>query len=235
MPGRLETGVGCTGGEEIALSSGLLDMMAEARLIVAPSCLGGADEGLFTDPGGGELLGISVVLATDLTRLGSVGCLCGDLDGGGPAGGLTNASSASLAATLWPISVGFSWGEVGLSKSNFAPCSWRIENWSSVGNLDESSSASSFLPVLESNAANGSPLVTLIGDGLGRGTGCDGGWLETAGGLPRLIGTTSGSFCSCGGGGANTAPTTGVVLPAWPEIGCFSVFLGSDCERLEYI
>jgi hypothetical protein len=208
--------------------------MAEARLIVAPSCLGGADEGLFKDPGGGEPLGISVVLATDLTRLGSAGCLCGDLDGGAVCG-LTNASSASLAATLWPISVDFSWGEVGLSKSNFAPCSWRIENWSRVGNLDESSSASSFFPAFESNAANGSPLVTLIGDGLGRGAGCDGGWLETAGGLPRLIGMTSGSFCSCCGGGENTAPTTGVVLPTCPETDCFSVFLGSDCERLEYI
>lgn len=55
------------GGEDaIAWSSGLLDMMADARLI---SDGGGADAGLLTDPGGGERSCLSAPPTTGLTRL----------------------------------------------------------------------------------------------------------------------------------------------------------------------
>jgi hypothetical protein len=60
-----------------------------------------------------------------------------------------------------------------------------------------------------------------MGVGLGfEACGCGaGGWAAAAAGnRPRLIGTTSGIFCFSSCGGANTAPTTGVLFPlggAW--------------------
>jgi len=74
--------------------------------------------------------------------------------------------------------------------------------------------------------------VTLIGDGFGL-AGCAGcaGW-AAAGGLPLLMGTTSGMTCCCFGGGANTAPTTGVDV-GFSVMGARSAPLGSDRDRTE--
>lgn len=47
--------------------------MADARLI-SDGCLGGAEPGLLTEPGGGDLR-TSVTAAMDFTRLKSVDCL----------------------------------------------------------------------------------------------------------------------------------------------------------------
>lgn len=161
-------------------------MMDEARLI--STGLGGADA-LF--PGvcktflSGDLEGIRA------PRPASTGCLL--VTG-------AKASSTSFELAVWDMSVP--------SKSNFIPFSCRIENWSSVGNLFDSSSAP-FKPDDESSAAKGSPLLIRIGEGLGF-VDCVAGWALEAGSLPLRMGAMSGitvSFCS---GGENTAPTTGV-------------------------
>lgn len=63
------------GGEEaIACSSGLLDIMAEARLISDGGC-GGTEAGLLMGPGEGERCCLSASPITVLTRLISVDCL----------------------------------------------------------------------------------------------------------------------------------------------------------------
>lgn len=192
----------------MACSSGLFEMIAEARL------MGSRDMGLSgAGPGGGDGLPISFAAAMAWMRFRSADCLC---DGAGAAVatacGLLKASSARASVTILPkLSWGF-WGEVGLSKSNLAPWSCKIENWSREGNRAEASSESSLLPVLASRAAKGSPLVTRIGDGLGLpACGWGWGWAAPAGGLPRLMGVTSGIFGWDTAGGEKTAPTTGVL------------------------
>lgn len=220
----------------MACNSGLFEMMAEARLMGSRDMgLGGADAALFAAPGGGDGLPISFAAAMAWVRFKSADCLC---DGAGAAvataWGLLKASSARASVTILPkLSGGFE-GEVGLSKSNLAPWSCRIANWSRDGNLAEASSVSSLLPVWESRAAKGSPLVTLIGEGLGLAAcGAGWGWAAPAGGLPRLIGVTSGIFGWDTGGGEKTAPTTGV-LPARPWSGDrISDILVSAGERPE--
>ena len=76
------------------------------------------------------------------------------------------ALSASFSVTLWLKSFGFE-EVVGeeLSNSNLEPFSCRRENWSRLGNFEESSSVGG--ADFASKAANGSPLVTRIGDGAG--------------------------------------------------------------------
>lgn len=231
MAGRLGEGwANCKDEEEMAAcSSGLLDMIAEALLIFGSSGFVGAADVLLTGAGDGDAFRCSAVLVSDLTLCISADCLCGERDFDGAGGLKASSASCSAARCLKSAPV----GDDGLSKSNFEPWSCRSENWSSVGNLDESSSAVALGPDFESNAAKGSPFVTRRGDGLGLATGCAGGAFETAGGLPRLIGTTSGIFCSCCGGGENTAPTTGVVLPFWSGAGCCLDLPGSDWERFE--
>ena len=96
---------GANGGEAMACSSGLLLIMAEARLI-CPAGLGGAAVGLFEDPKGDGVLFKSFAAAMDFTRLCGAPALAG-------AAGFAKASSASFSAT-GP-------GDVGLSKSNFEP------------------------------------------------------------------------------------------------------------------
>jgi hypothetical protein len=90
---------------------------------------------------------------------------CG-LVGGGL--GLANASSARAIVTRIdnPLSAAaFGLGSADESKSNLLPFSWRMENWSRVGNLFDSSSA--FPPLGASSAANGSLEIIRSGEGLG--------------------------------------------------------------------
>ena len=173
---------------EMALSSGLLDMMACALLISA--ALAGADATLVREtPVAGELLVGMGFAATGATVLGRVvsatllGLVCGT----------EKASSASFSATRCPKSFAGCGGDWALSKSNLDPLSCRRENWSRVGKRDESSSAGPLLMALESRAAKGSPLVTRIGDGLG--FCATGGACVAAGGRPLRMGTISGTTC----------------------------------------
>jgi hypothetical protein len=117
--------------------------------------------------------------------------------------GAANASSASLCVTLSFRSLGFDVvGEV-LSNSNLDPFSCRRENWSKLGNFEDSSSVGG--DDFASKAANGSPLATRIGDGVGFGPGA---WGVVVG-RPRRIGTTSGIAAFCWVGGEKAAPTVG--------------------------
>ena len=115
-----------------------------------------------------------------------------------------NALSASFSVTLWFKSFGFEAvvGEV-LSNSNLEPFSCRRENWSKLGNFEESSSPGG--ADFASKAANGSLLVTRIGDGVGLEPGA---WGVVVG-RPRRIGTTSGITGFCWVGGEKAAPTVG--------------------------
>lgn len=90
-----------------------------------------------------------------------------------------------------------------LSNSNLEPFSCRRENWSKLGNFEESSSVGG--ADFASKAANGSLLVTRIGDGFGFA-------LEAWGvvvGRPRRIGITSGITDFWWLGGEKAAPTVG--------------------------
>lgn len=139
----------------MACSSGVFLMIADARLISVG--LGGAD-----------------ALLT-----GRTDCLSGDVEGkvgprftsfeallfdGGRESCLWGTAKASSAA--FPASVFETTGELELSKSNATPFSCNIENWSSVGNRDDSSSPL-FTLALASSAAKGSPSVTAAGDRFG--------------------------------------------------------------------
>ena len=140
-------------GAESACSSGVLEMMAEARLT---SGCGGA----VADLSGGDMTeGFALLRSMDCLWLGGAGAV--------GEGFTWNASSASRSATLWDRSFGCCGLDGPASKSNFCPLSWRRENWSRVGNLEDSSSAAR-AEAFASRAAKGSPLVTLPGDGLGR-------------------------------------------------------------------
>lgn len=194
--------------------------MADARLI--STAFSGADAD-FAGPDGIASIdaeGYTFCLGTSEDGLWLLGVCAGP-----PLGG-ANASSASRSVTFRDISLGCcsccaAGGEIGLSKSNFEPESCRMENWSRVGNLDDSSSPGPAAD-LASRAAKGSPFVTLAGDLLGfprcataaaaaaEAAAAGGCCCEVDGGLPRLIRSTSGMTCWCWVGGANTAPTTGV-------------------------
>lgn len=209
----------------MAWSSGLLDMIADARLI-SDGGRGGTETGLVIDASGGDArYGLSASPMPGLTRLISADCLGLGCATSGFAWLRANASS-------WLKSL-FSDGDAELSKLKFAPCSCNNENWSKVGNRDDSSSAVPDLLGLASRAAKGSPFVTRIGEGLGFvGTWAGEPWL-VVGGLPRLIGTISGRACvCCTGGGENTAPIPGVPWPFW--LACFpSPAAGSAWARPE--
>lgn len=180
--------------EEIACSSGVLMMISEARLI---------SDGL-----GGDCDSLS-----------------GKFEGAEMARGPSAAARGWLLLMLKALSVTFSAagfptvGELLLSKSNLTPCSCKIENWSSVGNLVDSSSLVFAAVELASSAAKGSPFVTRIGEGLGLGAwlggGCGAGAAAgaAAGNLPLRMGAISGMTLSfCDDGGENTAPTTGAAV-----------------------
>jgi hypothetical protein len=117
---------------------------------------------------------------------------CGFVAGGI---GLANASSARAFVTRIDKPLSAAFGLVSVvddeSKSNLLPFSWRMENWSSVGNLFESSSAEP--PTLgASRAAKGSLDMIRSGDGLGFAEL----WCSVVlVGLPRRIGAISGIVC----------------------------------------
>jgi hypothetical protein len=86
--------------------------------------------------------------------------------------GMANASSANASVTRCERSLDLLEAvEAFASKENLVFESCSIENWSMEGNLADRSS-SAWLPSLggdfESSAANGSPPMTLKGEGLGR-------------------------------------------------------------------
>lgn len=124
--------------------------------------------------------------------------------------GMANASSANAAVTRCEISFGCDLLSGDLpSKSILLPESCSRENWSKVGKRLDSSSPGALNdrePLSESSAANGSLAEPRRGEGLGLVATCSDDGLV---GLPRLIGTISGTGCCTCIAGALKAPTTG--------------------------
>ncbi len=127
MAGLLDTGgKGCDVLAEMAWSSGVLEMMAEALLM---------SEGLIaegTGLAGGEATCLSggVGIVGFVTAAVSAVCLRLLVDGACfTEGGEAKASSASRSTTLWLMSLGFGGGAGSASsKSNLAPLSCSREN-----------------------------------------------------------------------------------------------------------